>query len=220
MDLTKIKSAVFNQLNNVEGLYSLKVQNHIYGCFIVMEDIVQSGLDISGSRLIAPTFTFDYDVQFSEIGIRYGFAMDTKLLLDVYSVEYKQGWLELFRDIGVLNDITHVDKIENTIIQIIQKNIKVEDAYFINALETGALGREWIDKVITLLNQPLPTTPPTTPSSTPNDSDDEIKKTGLSAAATEKPMHKPTRRLAKTRRAHKPEGILKKSLSKTRRHMG
>ena len=57
------------------------VQNHLYGCFIIMEDIAQHKVNVDGTIISTPKFTFDLDKQFSEIGLRYGFAMDTKLAL-------------------------------------------------------------------------------------------------------------------------------------------
>jgi hypothetical protein len=211
MDLSKIKSAVLNQLTNTNGLYSLKIQNHIYGCFLMMEDIAQKAISVSGTVISAPKFSFDFDKQFGEIGIRYGFAMDTKLILDNYQSEYKSTWLQYFKDIDLSQDISEVDKIEDSLIQIIQENVKPEDAFFLNATETGSLSQEWIDKVLLLLNPPAP--PPS-----PSDKEEEIK-TAVSQAVTEKPLNT-RRRLATTRRANKP-GVAtttKKTLARTRRH--
>lgn len=211
MDLARIKSAVLNQLINTNGLYSLKIQNHIYGCFLMMEDIAQRVVTVSDTILSTPKFSFDFDKQFGEIGIRYGFAMDTKLILDDFQPEYKASWIQYFKDIDLAQDIAEVDKIEDTIIQIIQEQIKPEDAFFINATETGSLSQEWIDKVLSLLNPPQPPSP--------SDKDDEVK-TAVSQAITEKPLNT-RRRLATTRRANKP-GVStpsKKTLAKTRRHL-
>jgi hypothetical protein len=211
MDLARIKSAVLNQLINTNGLYSLKIQNHIYGCFLMMEDIAQRVVTVSDTILSTPKFSFDFDKQFSEIGIRYGFAMDTKLILDTFQPEYKASWIQYFKDIDLAQDIAEVDKIEDAIIQIIQEQIKPEDAFFINATETGSLSQEWIDKVLSLLNPPQPPSP--------SDKDDEVK-TAVSQAITEKPLNT-RRRLATTRRANKP-GVStppKKTLAKTRRHL-
>lgn len=213
MDLTRIKSAVITQLIDADGLYSLKLQNHIYGCFIVMEDIAQNSVDVSGTILLSPKYTFDFDTQFNEIGLCYGFAMDSKLTLDIYNPEYKNAWLQYFNDIDLARDIIDVDKIEDSLIEIIQTNIKSDDSFFLNALETGSLSPEWIDKVFSYLN-PVPPAPP----SSPNDTDDEVVKTALTKAISEKPMSK-HRRLAKTRRTHpKIVTSTKKSLAKTRRH--
>jgi hypothetical protein len=203
MDLTKIKSAVLNQLTNTNGLYSLKLQNHIYGCFIVMEDIAQSVVDLSGSVISTPKFSFDLDKQFSDIGLRYGFAMDTKLSLDTFNPEYKETWLQYFNDIDLAKDIEESDKVEDAIIEIVQKNTKSEEAFFIQALETGSLPQEWIEKVLLLINPP----------------DEDIEKTALTKAASEKPLNT-RRRLATTRRANmKGTTSNKKSLAKTRRNV-
>lgn len=199
MDLTRIKSAVLNQLTDTNGLYSLKLQNHIYGCFIIMEDIAQHVVDVSDTILSTPKFTFDCDTQFNEIGLRYGFAMDSKLELDTFRPEYKEAWLQYFKDIDIAQDIGDVDKIEDSLIEVVQQSIKEEDAFFINALNTGSLPQEWIEKVFGLLNPP------------------KDEKTAIRAAKIEKPLNS-RRRLATTRRAKGTIILNQKILSKTRRH--
>jgi hypothetical protein len=210
MDLTRIKSAVLNQLINTNGLYSLKIQNHIYGCFLLMEDIAAKTVAVSDTTLSTPKFSFDFVKQFSEIGIRYGFAMDTKLALDTFQPEYKDAWIQYFKDIDLAQDINEVDLIEDAIIQIIQEQVKPDDAFFINATETGSLSQEWIDKVLRLLN----------PQSEVDPEKEEEAKTAVSQARTEKPLNT-RRRLATTRRAVKPgpAPTPKKNLAKTRRHL-
>jgi hypothetical protein len=206
MDLTKIKSAVLNQLTNTNGLYSLKIQNHIYGCFIVMEDIAQGVVDLSGTIISNPKYIFDLDKQFSEIGLRYGFAMDSKLTLDIFNSDYKETWLQYFKDIDIARDINETDKIEDTIIEIIQSQVAPEDSFFIQALETGTLPQEWIEKIFQFINPP------------PTENDEEIQKRALTKATSEKPLNI-RRRLATTRRANpKVNTTVKKSLAKTRRH--
>jgi hypothetical protein len=206
MDLSKIKSVVLNQLTNTNGLYSLKIQNHIYGCFIVMEDIAQGVVDLSGTIISNPKYIFDLDKQFSEIGLRYGFAMDSKLTLDIFNPDYKETWLQYFKDIDIARDINETDKIEDTIIEIIQSQVTPEDSFFIQALETGTLPQEWIEKIFQFINPP------------PTENDEEIQKRALTKATSEKPLNI-RRRLATTRRANpKVTTTVKKSLAKTRRH--
>lgn len=210
MDLTKIKSAVLNQLTSTNGLYSLKIQNHIYGCFIVMEDIAQGIVDLSGTVISTPNYTFDLDKQFYDIGLRYGFAMDSKLALNTFTPEYKETWLKYFKDINLIKDIGESDKIEDCIIEIVQNIVKPEDAFFIHALESGSLPQELIEKVFQFINH--------TSSITPIEKDEEIVKTALTYAISEKPLNV-RRRLATTRRVNsKITTMNKKSLAKTRRH--
>lgn len=217
MDVNKIKSAVLNQLQGTSGLYSLKLQNHIYGCFIVMEDLAQQNtVDATGTILKGEKFTFDFDKQFSEIGLRYGFAMDTKLVLDTHTAEYKEAWLELFKEIQVLRDLNTVDSVEDSVIEVIQHTVKSEEAFFINALNTGSLPQEWIDIVIKLLSMPSPNMPQSSPQLASN-SDEDIKISATMVQAnTEKPLQK-RRRLDTTRR-HKVTQAHKKGLAKTRRN--
>lgn len=208
MDLTKIKSAVLNQLINTNGLYSLKVQNHIYGCFILMEDIAQGVVDLSGNIVSTPKYSFDLCEKFSDIGLRYGFAMDSKLTLDVFNPEYKETWLQYFKDIDIARSIEESDSIEDAIIEVVQKNTKPEEAFFIQALETGSLPQEWIEKVLLLINPPLI-----------NERDEEVEKTALTKATTDKPLNT-RRRLASTKRNHNKTGTSnKRILAKTRRNI-
>lgn len=154
MDLTKIKSAILNQLTDTNSLYSLKLQNHIYGCFIIMEDLAQERVTFSDMILSTPKYKFDLDKQFHMIGIRYGFIMDTQLALDKFSPEYHDVWLEFFKRVYSTKDLTEVDRIEDYVIEVLQGVFvgAQDDAFFINALETGSLPQEWVEKVLGLIN--------------------------------------------------------------------
>jgi hypothetical protein len=198
MDLSKIKSSVLTELTDTNGLNSLKLQNHIYGCFILMEDIAQGILDVSGSIVSTSKFSFDLDKQFADIGIRYGFVMDTKLALNDYDGSYKEVWLQYFRDVDIQRDIDEVDKIEDCLIEVLQKCLKPDDLFFFNALESGSLPQEWIEKVLTLINSESGTV--------------------ISHAISEKPLCSKKKHLAYTRRAASKVTPVKKSLAKTRRH--
>lgn len=206
MDLTNIKSIILNELSNKSDIESLKLQNHIYGCFLIMEDIAQKKFDLFYNNVISTkTFTFDLDKQFSEIGLRYGFVMDTKLLLDKCSKDYKDIWLKYFNDIDISNSIDDVDKIEDSLIEVVKNAVNPNIAFFIAALENGNLSHDWVDKFIKLLAAP-----------TEVQEEEQVEVTVISKAHTEKPVK---RRLSTTRRNHsKAQPLVKKSLSKTRRH--
>ena len=154
MDLTKIKSAILNQLTDTNSLYSLKLQNHLYGCFIIMEDLAQDRVTLSDMVLSTPKYKFDLDKQFHTIGIRYGFIMDTQLAFDRFSPEYHDVWLNIFKYVYSTKDLTEVDRIEDYIIEVVQGAFvrAQDDAFFINALETGSLPQEWIERVLGLIN--------------------------------------------------------------------
>ena len=140
MDLTKIKSAVLNQLTNTNGLYSLKLQNHIYGCFIVMEDIAQSVVDLSGTVLYQhQSIHLIWINSFMILVFATDFAMDSKLALDTFNPEYKETWLQYFRDIDLAKDIEESDKIEDAIIEIVQKNTKPEEAFLYSSFRVWFL---------------------------------------------------------------------------------
>lgn len=215
MDLTRIKDIVQQQLTNLSGIDSLQLQNHIYGCFILMEDIAEKKVELNGNQIIGPGFVFDIDLQFDLIGIRYGFIMDTQLILKKVDASYKELWLETFNDISLTLDLEIVDKIEDTVIEVIQQTIVAAEAFFTNALQTGSLTQEWIDKVLKLLH-------PSYIIPVVKENESLPKKSILSQANPETKIHMGKHRhLAHTRR-RSSTGILtvparKKCLSKTRR---
>jgi hypothetical protein len=217
MDLSKIRSIVFNELTNRNGLHSLKLQNHIYGCFIIMEDIAQGMFDFSNNILSTPKYSFDLDKQFPEIGLRYGFAMDSNLALDTFNSEYKETWLECFNDINKLRDINQSDRIEDMIIELVQSTVKEEESFFIHALESGSLPQEWIEKVFLFIKTNNNIVSTEKEVEVEVECEVEVKKTALTNAVSEKPLNV-RHRLATTRRNKKAPINIKKSLSKTRRH--
>lgn len=221
MDAPLIGSVTLNQLHGVTGLNSLKIQNHIYGCYVIMEDISQGKLSVIGKKIIGPKISFDLDTRFSEIGIRFGFLTDTKLILDVYSTEYKREWLTLFVELSHTHSVDKSDTVEDFINEHIVREIKPEDAFFLNAIETGMLQYEWLDKAILLLTgtiEPLSSSEIVIP----NDEEVPVEDTAITHAHTEKVSHgdKKRRNLATTRRHKETIVVRKKLLSITRRNHG
>jgi len=149
LEMDRIAEVVKTQLS-VNGIESLQVQNHIYGCFVLMEDIAES-IVLENYILKEGNYSFNIDTQFSQIGIRYGFLMDTKLIFESFLPEYKAAWLALFTEINEKKSLENVDKIEDVVIEIIKTNVLNEMAFFSHALSTGSLPKEWMNKVIVLL---------------------------------------------------------------------
>lgn len=222
MDASLIRTATLNQLHGVTGLNSLKIQNHIYGCYVIMEDISLGKLSIVGKKLTGPKISFDLDTRFAEIGIRFGFLTDTKLILDVCSTEYKREWLALFVELSRTHSVDKSDAVEDYINELIVKEIKAEDAFFLNAIETGMLQHDWLDRAISLLTgMPAESLSPSE-TSISNDEEVPVEDTAITHAHTEKVSHgdKKRRHLGTTRRQKEPIIVRKKLLSTTRRHHG
>lgn len=157
----------------------LQIQNHIYGCFIIMEDIAQKLYTLSGTILSGTNFTLDLDAQFAEIGIRFGFIMDTKLMLETVLPEYKSAWLAQFAS-HADHDLDKVDAMEDALIDMIKDTVCEEDAFFLHALDKGTLPQEWVTKVLSILNGEI---------NESNDADvidKEANESVLSSAAIEK----------------------------------
>ena len=196
----------------VNGIESLQVQNHIYGCFVLMEDIAEPSTVLENYVLKEENYSFNLDTQFSQIGIRYGFLMDTKLIFDSFLPEYKAAWLALFIEINKKKSLENVDKIEDIVIEIIKTNVLSEMAFFSQALSTGSLSKEWMNKVITLLTTgSLPSSHISEAvSEAVSEVVSELEDNGLVKAVIEKQMKK-------HRKTKRNVVIVKKLLGKTRR---
>lgn len=197
----------------VNGIELLQVQNHIYGCFVLMEDIAEPSTVLENYVLKEENYSFNLDTHFSQIGIRYGFLMDTKLIFESFLPEYKAAWLALFTEINEKKSLENVDKIEDVVIEIIKTNVLSEMAFFSQALSTGSLSKEWMNKVITLLTTgSLPSSHVVSEAISEAVSEvvSELEANGLVKAVVEKQMKK-------HRKTKRNVVIIKKLLGKTRR---
>jgi hypothetical protein len=196
MDLTPLKTAVQHELSNRTGVSSLILQNHIYGCYLIMEDIANKVLEFSDGCLKNSSFTLDLTQNFSKIGIRYGFLMDTKLVLDSVQPAYQEEWIKIFEQLHARHDIEEVDQIEDVLNELIQKTVPSEDSFFLHALEAGRLPQEWMNKVLQLFEAPSPLISQAKTEKNP------VRKTYLSTTRRHKPIVVPQKKsLASTRRA-------------------
>ena len=195
----------------VNGIELLQVQNHIYGCFVLMEDIAEPSTVLENYVLKEENYSFNLDTYFSQIGIRYGFLMDTKLIFESFLPEYKAAWLALFTEINEKKSLENVDKIEDVVIEIIKTNVLSEMAFFSQALSTGSLSKEWMNKVITLLTTgSLPSSHVSEAVSEAISELEAVEANGLVKAVVEKQMKK-------HRKTKRNIVIIKKLLGKTRR---
>ena len=206
LEMDRIAEVVKTQLS-VNGIELLQVQNHIYGCFVLMEDIAESAV-LENYVLKEENYSFNIDTQFSQIGIRYGFLMDTKLIFESFLPEYKAAWLALFTEINEKKSLENVDKIEDVVIEIIKTNVLNEMAFFSHALSTGSLPKEWINKVIVLLT--TGSLPSNHVNEVVNEVVEAVEDNGLVKAQIEKQMKK-------HRKTKRNVVIVKKLLGKTRR---
>ena len=194
--MNRIQDVIRKQLG-VKDLESLQIQNHIYGCFILMEDIADKSCTMEQNTFTFKDYTFDADKHFSQIGIRYGFLMDTKLILTGFLPEYKETWLEALKELCTMEKASEaVDHIEDTAIQIIRDVIAPDHAFFLHALQTGSLPQEWIHKVIAFLTDDVKPA---------NDKSDKVDKKRFSH--TKRHTIVIAKPLGKTRRSMKLHGL-------------
>ena len=136
---------VRTHLSSVRGLPSLRLQNHLYGCYLLLEDIVQKNVTRSGTVIQSQHVTFDLNKQFAEIGLRYGFAMDTQLLLTPCPSDYQEAWVHIFT---TLSSLEEVDTLEEKVNEIIQEMVPEADGFFASTAETGTLPPQWVDRAL------------------------------------------------------------------------
>ena len=211
MDLERAKTIISNQISSLRSckLSSLQIQNHIYGCFVLMEDVDNSANDISGNTIIYPDNSYDFDTNFASIGITHGFIQDDKLILTDFNQDYKDFWLDCFNTIDITGDECIVDQVEDTLFDVLNKTIPNEESFFYNALNNnGMLTEEWSKNAHDIL----------TPVELEKEKEKEKEK---EREEGEKPdiVDKPTKKYSKTRRRATP--IRKRNVyNKTRKNKG
>ena len=162
---TRLITLIQTELTRRKGTASMIFQNHLYGCFIMMEDIAQDILELSNGYITGNSLYLCLDTQFEHIGFRYyGFLMDGRAILDASS-EYKQAWLDVFQACSDLKgkerveEADLVDQIEEEVIRLLGD--MNDDQYFINAMEhDGNLTPDWMEKAIYGLHPELRLEPP------------------------------------------------------------
>jgi hypothetical protein len=147
MDLNRVAQVIGHLLKNPSDLRSLQIQNHIYGCFVVLEDIASTDNTVIGTTIRYHDCTFDYDKDFTKIGVQYGFLPDLALLLPLnvdYMAHYKTALLGLFNYISGAKNIALVDTIEEKLFLILSALVPDDLAFFQNATSTGELDERFI----------------------------------------------------------------------------
>ena len=196
--------AVHALLRESKGLASLRLQNHLYGCFLVMEDLASHVLVWKDGTFVGNGFTLDFERDFGWIGVRYGFLMDRGLVLEGME-NYRAVWRERFEAIAALEGgaaQAAVDAVEDELLATLRT---MEDPFFIRVLDNGALPQPLMERALRLLlllpPAPVPAalapdspSAPRMPESPPS--------SRLSHATAEKPLRQ--RILAHTIRHHEP----------------
>jgi hypothetical protein len=194
--MEKLLTVVKQQLEaaSAHPLHSLRLQNHMYGCFLVMEDIAERVLYVTEEDVLkGEHLSISPAEMCSQIGFRYGFLMDHRAQLDdrdASLAEYRDAWWDWFRVIDTHHDLSEVDATENAINELLRTVVPSHLAFFVNASESGVLSQEWISRFLEWVTPSSPPSPPSPPIVS-----------ALATAQTETPLHRPRRRLARTRRA-------------------
>ena len=212
-----------SEIQSRTGRALLSIQNHIYGCFLFMEDIAQKTVTVEGSHV--QPHGWNLDTQFWEIGMRYGFIMDAQLSKEV-GAEYKAAWLAWFQEVAVKKSIEEVDALEDRLIRLLRETVPAEEAFFVHALESGELPMVWKERAVRLLVERVerveepasPSEPDKEPSKEPSKEAPVEQKPMAPKNLLEKHRDNPKRMFACTRRQRMVQGR-KTILSTTRRNV-
>jgi hypothetical protein len=141
-------------------------------------------------------------------------------MLDECLPEYKQEWVRMFLELSRSRSVDKSDAVEDAVNEIIVREVATEDAFFVNAIDTGMLPHEWLDRAIALLTGRA-LSPPVVAETT-QEEEVPVEDTAITHAHTEKAIpHSTKRKPLSTTRRHKEAGSTvpkKKWLNVTRRH--
>lgn len=212
--MEQLSTIVRSHLSAAHGLASLRLQNHLYGCYMLLEDIVEKNVTRSDTRVSSQHVSFDLKKQFGEIGIRYGFAMDTQLQLSPCPADYQDAWLHVFTTYTTLEE---VDALEEALNNIIQEVVPAEEGFFVSTADTGLLPPQWIDRALALLLPPVVSeTPAEEPKEEQKEVDAKSSKLPVPEPILQKHKDNPKRLFASTRRRKIVSSISNRSLAHTR----
>lgn len=134
-------------------LNSLCFQNHLYGCFSVLEVLAEGGADLSGNLYSSDEIVFDLSANFEQVGATFGFLLSSNCNINYssnYNSNYKTAWLWAWAEIGSKKKIETVDLLESSLFSTISTF-----EYFKGALDDGSLPDELEAKALTLEIKPV-----------------------------------------------------------------
>jgi hypothetical protein len=116
MDISGIASVLLKEYHSSKGL---SFENHLYGCFSLLEQVAEGSVEVSGTVLqfAAP---FDVSGSWASIGLVHGFQEDTQGFEG--SHEYRATWLPLMTNRVRLEEVD-----------------ALEDCVFVRLREAGAV---------------------------------------------------------------------------------
>ena len=152
---SSIKANIQKELSQASPLQSLKLQNHLYGCFIVMEDLAQHDMHLQEDHLVSSDTRFSLLSQFHQIGVHYGFIQDPHLELNFISSEYRDVWISIFRDVYSSSSLDQVDAIEDAVLSFLNDFVPSSYDFFTQVSSSGSLSQEWVMKALALLHPAL-----------------------------------------------------------------
>ena len=142
-------------LSSRKGLDSLILQNHLYGCYLLTEDLIAQVVRYENGAIIGENVKLVLDTEFARIGIRYGFITDTQLeLVGSEFAAYRTEWENIWHTLHTKEEIIAMETALNA---VIRDTVIPEDAYFMNA--SGPHAQTWLWKAQDLLfSTPEPAT--------------------------------------------------------------
>ena len=130
---------------------TLRVQNHIYGCFLVMEDLADGDLQLTADYHLesgkqAPSLSLQN--AFGDLGLHYGFVQDPRAAWKTVPTDYRHAWTSFFRELQLICDMDVVDAMEEQLDELIRDQVTDPSvAFFAHALDETALDAADLDRI-------------------------------------------------------------------------
>jgi hypothetical protein len=139
MDILDISNSICQEFNRCSNpLMRVCLENHIYGCFVILEDICDNcDVNIIKTTLNYSELSFNYLRNFNKIGVTFGFLSKDAFALKDFSADYLKCWIELISYTYENKNVKIIDDIEDIIYKYIKEN--VTNNYFHVALENDGI---------------------------------------------------------------------------------
>lgn len=149
---------IWQESESTQPVYSLKFQNHLYGCFSVLEYLGEGAFEVKdssdGDVFVAKDSSgsvFNPFLQFRLVGSEFGFLPDPRAFFDSWSDSYRNAWIWAWKTFGSEKKLDEIDQLETALFAIVQDHGL---SYFKDAIQAGQLSLESEKKALELLEKP------------------------------------------------------------------
>lgn len=123
----------------------LRFQNHLYGCFSVLEILGEETAAVERN-------IFDASFSFHTVGPMFGFIDDTRAEFSAWSTKYQNAWKDIWATLGSHQKLDEIDALERTVFNTVSDASNCFQ-FFMYAADNGGLSDELAEKAAKLLEE-------------------------------------------------------------------